>query len=79
MLALVGAVRGLPAAPQQKVLTQDHLSLQRALEGSGVGCRGENMQKACPGQTASCPRPPAQPPTHFTRPARTPRRRELII
>jgi hypothetical protein len=49
MLALVGAVRGLPAAPQQKVLTQDHLSLQRALEGSGVGCRGENMQKACPG------------------------------
>ena len=49
MLALVGAVRGLPAAPQHKVLTQDHLSLQRALEGSGVGCRGENMQKACPG------------------------------
>ena len=35
--------------PQQKGLIQDHLALQRALEGSGVGCRGQNMQTACPG------------------------------
>ena len=37
--------------PQQKGLIQDHLALQRALEGSGVGCRGQNMQTACPGHS----------------------------
>ena len=49
MLAFVGVVRGLAAPPQQAPLVQDHLTLQKALEGSGVGCRGANMQTACPG------------------------------